>query len=112
LLPTSQGCLAYHSLAVFSVQRAGWARAAPASIRTIRNDFISHDDNVRRGNPGVLNRFGETTNGQPVPLGKPWDRKPNSGKGRRKLVSVRGLRRISGQLSPKRLSPRNPHAVR
>src|ERR1017187_6580761 len=51
----------------------------------------------------VLNRFGETTNGQPVPLGKPWDRQPNSGKLRRKLVSVPGLRRISGQLSPKRL---------
>src|ERR1017187_4997461 len=52
----------------------------------------------------VLNRFGETTNGQPVPLGKPWDRQPNFGKLRRKLVSVPGLRRISGQLSPKRLS--------
>src|ERR1022692_633748 len=41
----------------------------------------------------VLNRFGDTTNGQPVPLGKPWDRQPNSGKQRRKLVSVPGLRR-------------------
>src|ERR1019366_651202 len=38
--------------------------------------------------------------------GKPWDRQPNSGKLRRKLVSVPGLRRISGQLSPKRLSTR------
>ena len=54
----------------------------------------------------MLNRFGETTNGQPVPLGKPWDRQPNSGKLRRKLVSVPSLRRISGQLSPKRLSTR------
>src|ERR1017187_2116687 len=55
---------------------------------------------------GVLNRFGETTNGQPVPLGKPWDRQPNSGKLRRKLVSVPGLRRISGQLPQKRLGAR------
>src|ERR1039457_5542066 len=54
MLPTSQGCLAYHSLAVFSVQRAGWAMAAPVSVRTIRNDFISHDDNVRRGIPHEL----------------------------------------------------------
>src|ERR1039458_3193405 len=58
--------------------------------------------------PGALNRFGDTTNAQPVPLGKPWDRQPNSGKLRRKLVSVPGLRRISGQLSPKRLSTRRP----
>src|ERR1017187_10131238 len=53
-----------------------------------------------------VNRFGETTNGKSVPLGKPWDRQPNSGKLRRKFVSVPGLRRISGQLSPKRLSSR------
>ena len=36
------------------------------------------------------------TNRRPVLLGKPWDRQPNSGKLRRKLVSVPGLRRISG----------------
>src|ERR1017187_4548760 len=44
-----------------------------------------------------------------VPLGKPWDRQPNSGKLRRKLVSVPGLRCISGQLSrpssPKHIKP-------
>ena len=39
----------------------------------------------------VINRFGDTTNGEAVPLGKPWDRQPNSGKLRRKLVSVPGL---------------------
>ena len=55
----------------------------------------------------VLNRFGGTTNGQAVPRGKPWDRQPVSGKLRRKLVSVPGLRRISGQLAPKRLSTRS-----
>src|ERR1017187_10903262 len=60
----------------------------------------------------VLNRFGETTNGQPVPLGKPWDRQPNFGKLRRKLVSVPGLRRISGQLCPKRLSTPKPRFLR
>src|ERR1035441_10265823 len=58
----------------------------------------------RNTSGGVLNRFGDTTNGRPVPLGKPWDRQPNSGKLRRKLVSVPGLRRISGERAPKRLS--------
>src|ERR1019366_7382913 len=33
----------------------------------------------------VLTRFGNTTNGQHIPWGKPWDRQPVSGKLRRKL---------------------------
>ena len=52
-----------------------------------------------------LNRAGDTTNRQPIPLGKPWDRQPiplgkpwdrqpNSGKLRRKLVSVPGFQSI------------------
>src|ERR1017187_2111805 len=86
---------------------------------TIRNGFIAEGVTVHNladarpdpTCPRVLHRFGETTNGQPVPLGKPWDRQPNSGKLRRKLVSVSGLRRISGQLSPKRLSTPCPRLV-
>src|ERR1035441_8958256 len=69
-------------------------------IRWFASPHHEYPGNPRR----VLNRFGDTTNGQPVPLGKPWDRQPNSGKLRRKLVSVPGLRRPRGQLSPKRLS--------
>ena len=53
---------------------------------------------------GCLTVLGAATNGQHIPRGKPWDRQPNSGKLRRKLVSVPGLRRISGQLAPKRLN--------
>src|ERR1017187_25989 len=55
----------------------------------------------------ALNRFGGTTTGQAVRRGKPWDRQPVSGKLRRKLVSVPGLRRPRGQLAPKRLSTRS-----
>src|SRR5450759_6025495 len=33
----------------------------------------------------VLNRFGDTTNVERVPWGKPWDRQPISGKLRRKF---------------------------
>jgi hypothetical protein len=39
-------------------------------------------------------RLGDTTNGQRIPRGKPWDRQRISGKRRRKFMSVPGLRRI------------------
>src|ERR1035441_10137011 len=71
---------------------------------------ISHSQMLRSFGPGIHLSchcadgrrggrrwgFGDTTNGRPVPLGKPWDRQPNSGKLRRKLVSVPGLRREAG----------------
>src|SRR5450759_3218965 len=38
--------------------------------------------------PRVLNRFGDTTNGEGIPWGKPWDRQRISGKLRRKFMSV------------------------
>src|ERR1039457_5120253 len=44
---------------------------------------------------GCLTALGTRQTCERIPLGKPWDRQPNSGKLRRKLVSVPGLRRIS-----------------
>src|SRR5450759_1493355 len=51
---------------------------------------------VDRQNPGrgCLTVLGETTNGELIPWGKPWDRQRISGKLRRKFMSVPGLRRI------------------
>src|ERR1019366_4321394 len=87
---------------VMGMPRA-WAHDTTITIRTARFTITDCTGYQVDGAGRVLNRFGETTNGQPVPLVKPWDRQPNSSKLRRKLVSVPGLRRISGQLSPKRL---------
>jgi hypothetical protein len=54
---------------------------------------------------GVLNRFGDTTNGEPIPRGKPWDREPISGKRRRKFGVSPRQSRVCGVFRP--TSPKN-----
>src|ERR1035438_1790242 len=52
----------------------------------------------------ALNRFGGTTNGQHIPRANPGTDSQFPANCAGNSVSVPGLRRISGQLSPKRLS--------
>src|ERR1017187_1252780 len=59
----------------------------------------------------VRNGFGNTKNGEHIPLGKPWDRQRVSGKLRRKLMSVPGLRRISAHLSQNGYVPGEPTGI-
>src|ERR1035441_9250919 len=88
-----------------------WAHDTTITIRTARFTITDCTGYQVDGAGRVLNRFGETTNGQPVPLSKTCEKKTNSRKMALKFSLVPGFGRLFGPVFPKGVKPRGQESL-